>query len=515
LFGKPYTTKNRWRSWIVTSNSLVMLGFAALAIALFCALIAYLQNVRLTPVTAHGIEQFAELTRCNGFRFFYLSTDRCDVLYNQVSRDWALFFLYIARTVAVALLLSVILVKLLTHRDLFVMRPRICLAPTEEKDLPGDVVNRYWEKQGGWELRCRFYNATPLTLLNLKFSAKLRRPVIMAHDWLLKNKTITLSTPSWAVALPFVPLSVRIALDRAADLDINYADSNGTDRPLRLKSIQGHACHPLIEDAQSEAANAKSFLVINIEGAIDEADKNLIESLWWPITHEAPWFDEGRERPIKVHPGAERLKTGGKPERWEGWDAFDDGVLDIYVFGYGSLMAEWLDEEESHIANLEGFERDWRATMDNSIRIADYKVYEARSEEQKPPYVSFVNVSQSTASACVTGIVKPVSLWQLAQLDHRERNYLRIDVTDSIRFIGPQADHPKRPYTVWTYTASQASHKRFNQLKDLPVVSQEYYDKYLNASQRLATVAPAGSKIHFQLNKAFSTRELEVKEIPG
>jgi hypothetical protein len=462
----------------------------------------------MTAITEEGISQFLELAQCNGYRFFYLSTKTCDTLYEAVSRDGVLLLLYVARTVAIALLLSVIMVKLLSHKDLFAMRPRICLAPTKETDAPGDDKHRYWEKQGGWELRCRLYNATPLTLLNLKFNAKLRRPIIKDHDWLLKNKTINLATQSWAVALPYVPLSIRIALNRAKDLDIDYREESESDKPLLLKRIQGHKFFPKIQDPNNKAKNAKSFLVINIEGAIDEADKSLIESLWWPITNDERWYDQGREYPVKVQPGEKPLKTGSEADDWDDWDKFEVGVIDNYVFGYGSLMEEWLDKEPFHIANLKGFERDWKATMDNTLEISGYKNYDAESSQAKPRHVSFLNISKGSKSAEVTGVVRRLSLWQLAMLDHRERNYLRIEVTDKTQFIGTP---PSRPFMVWTYTASQASLARFKDIEDMPVVSQSYYEKHQRGWQRIEQLASADKPLKFGIKGKFTTQKLDQK----
>jgi hypothetical protein len=124
-------------------------------------------------------------------------------------------------------------------------------------------------------LRCRCYNSTQLTLLNLTFNAKLRRPTVRDGDWSLRNCELELTNRSWAIALPFVPLSIRIGLDRN-DIDFDNSDDN----KLCLKTLQGHPFEPMVND---QTPHAKSFFVIDIDGTIDESDSHLLESLWWPI----------------------------------------------------------------------------------------------------------------------------------------------------------------------------------------------------------------------------------------
>ena len=269
---------------------------------------------------------------------------------------------------------------------------------------------------------------------------------------------------------------------------------------------------PSSKEKKSKAKNAKSFLVINVEGAIDEADRSLIESLWWPITNKEQWYDEGKEHPVRVQPGDEPLKTGGDPDEWDDWDKFEHDVIENYVFGYGSLMEEWLDKAPVQIANLKGFNRDWKATMDNKREIPGYKHYQAEPGETEPTHVSFLNISKAGKTAAVTGIVRPLSLRQLAMLDHRERNYLRIDVTDKIEFIGSQ---PTRPFTIWTYTASEASIGRFEQIDGVPVVSREYYYKFHSARQRLEALTSHDRRMNFKINGAFTTLKLRSKSIDG
>ncbi|MCU7807522.1 MAG: gamma-glutamylcyclotransferase [Candidatus Thiodiazotropha sp. (ex Semelilucina semeliformis)] len=452
-----------------------MAAIALLTLTLFCFAIAFLQNVKFTHISMEGWIQFLTLTKCNLYQFFSLSTPTCNTLYQDVSRDWALLILYILRTIAIALLLSVIVVKLLSHKDLFVMRPTLCLAPANESDLENPPEKQYWEKSGGWELRCRLYNGTRLTLLNLNFIAKLRRPKIREGDWSLINRTINLLPMTWAIALPFVPLSIRIPLDKD-DLDMEKS----TESKLILKQVQSHSFLDELNEANN---NAKSFLVINIEGTIDDSDGHLMESLWWPIDDRSGWYSQGREKPINVPPGNKPLSTGGKPQSWKGWEDFEDGVIENYVFGYGSLMDEWLKDEDCLIANLEGYERNWQATMDNETEIPGYKIYEPINGEEKPKNVSFLNIGNSKKkNSVVTGVVKKYTLKMLADLDRRERNYLRVDITDQIIFLElGKSTPPQRPYTIWTYIASAAAQKRHQSNNGECIVATDYFNNFESA----------------------------------
>ena len=485
-----------------------MLIAAGAAIVLFCFVIALLQNIRPTQISLDGLQQVGELTRCNVYQFFSLSTDECKDLYKEVSRELPLLLLYIARTIAIALLLSVIVVKLLAHKDLFVQRPTLCLAPTNEADLEKPEAKAFWEKGGGWELRCRLYNGTQLTLLNLNFIAKLRRPKIREGDWSVINSTIELTTKTWAIALPFVPLSIRIPLQKD-DLNLNNSDEG----KLRLSTIQGHDFQPQFTE---ETADVKSFLVINIEGTIDDSDGHLMESLWWTISDAHDWYSQGREWPINVRPGAEPLKTGSKPKTWKGWEHFENGTIDNYVFGYGSLMGEWLDCDDCFVANLIGYERDWQATMNNEIEVPGYKIYKASGGVTTPKRVSFLNVSKcSRKDAFVTGVVKKHSLSALANLDRRERNYLRIDITDQVEFLLQDLNTPpKRPYTIWTYRASAAAAERFQDIKETCVVDEKYFNDYQLACQRISEKLSDKKQLDIQVADNYELLKLRRRNLP-
>ncbi len=196
-------------------------------------------------------------------------------------------------------------------------------------------------------------------------------------------------------------------------------------------------------------------------------------------------------------------------EKHGGWEYIKNDASDNYVFGYGSLMADWLDEKASYIANLEGFERDWKAVMDNGVKVAGYKCYLPQASCITPAYVAFVNITAKHGATPITGVVKRVSLSTLADLDRRERNYLRVDVTDRIGFFAPESGRcPARPYRVWAYTASAASLARFDKIKAQPVVDRAYHEAYKQAAKRIAARLPCNKSLNFRIKGSITTQTL-------
>jgi hypothetical protein len=92
--------------------------------------------------------------------------------------------------------------------------------------------------------------------------------------------------------------------------------------------------------------------------------------------------------------------------------------------------------------------------MDNSQAIPGYKQYLDPATGVAPPcFVVFLNIVPD-ATSHVNGAVLAVSGDQLAELDRRERNYTRIEVTSC---LGEAVAG-----TVWTYTGSPAAIARFH-----------------------------------------------------
>ena len=126
-----------------------------------------------------------------------------------------------------------------------------------------------------------------------------------------------------------------------------------------------------------------------------------------------------------------------------------------FVFAYGSLAA---DLRGSHPARLHGRRRGWGVAMDNRVDVPGYKHYRLRSDGSRPPvFVAFLDLFDDPA-ACTHGLCLPVDEAQLPVIDHRERNYERVDVTSAV---------PGAPGTVWTYRGTVAGRERLRRGRQL------------------------------------------------
>ncbi len=124
----------------------------------------------------------------------------------------------------------------------------------------------------------------------------------------------------------------------------------------------------------------------------------------------------------------------------------------MYVFGYGSLSTE---APAVDVATLEGFIRTWDVAMDNRVDIPGYKYYlDPVTGERPDVHVTFLNLTAQATAGCV-GFLLPVDAVSLAELDHRERNYDRIEVTDLISAEVPITT------PVYTYLGTAAARRRY------------------------------------------------------
>ena len=136
--------------------------------------------------------------------------------------------------------------------------------------------------------------------------------------------------------------------------------------------------------------------------------------------------------------------------------------MTAFVFGYGSLVRR----SGGIPCHLLGHRRAWNVAMDNRRTIPGYKYYVDPDTGERPPVrVTFLNLYPA-AEGRVNGVAFPVSAEELAELDRRERNYDRVDVTELI-----DADLGG---TVWTYFGSEAARERF--AAGAAVVAQDYFD---------------------------------------
>jgi hypothetical protein len=126
-----------------------------------------------------------------------------------------------------------------------------------------------------------------------------------------------------------------------------------------------------------------------------------------------------------------------------------------HVFAYGSLVrdlggAEQLARRSSH---LRDHRRAWNVAMDNSLTLPGYKYYLDAEDSSRPEvFVTFLNLLRSPGDR-VNGMLVPVSAEELVELDRRERNYVRREVTASIE--------PVAEGRVWSYFGKPEACQRF------------------------------------------------------
>ncbi len=139
----------------------------------------------------------------------------------------------------------------------------------------------------------------------------------------------------------------------------------------------------------------------------------------------------------------------------------------LKIFGYGSLVP---DEAGGAIpARLPGFRRVFGVAMDNARAIAGYKIYRERGGRRPGVYVAFLDVVPDPA-ASVNGLVRAVDDAELEELDRRERNYDRVEVTDRIDGVDGQ---------VWTYRGSASGRARLRRgrAEGRAVVPRDYLER--------------------------------------
>lgn len=135
-----------------------------------------------------------------------------------------------------------------------------------------------------------------------------------------------------------------------------------------------------------------------------------------------------------------------------------DGAAE-WVFGYASLVA---DAEPRVVAErtveprralLRGFERRWCVAADNRAAVNDPRHYVDPTTGERPDVaVAFLSIVP-TPGACCEGLAIPVDRDALRELDEREINYRRVDVTAAV-----EAPPPGR---VWTYVGLEEAADRF------------------------------------------------------
>ena len=134
-----------------------------------------------------------------------------------------------------------------------------------------------------------------------------------------------------------------------------------------------------------------------------------------------------------------------------------------HVFGYGSLPAA----VEGTPSTLRDHRRGWAVAMDNRVTIPGYKYYLDEDGGRPDVYVAFLAI-RPEPGATVDGVTFAVDEAALAELDARERNYDRVDVSGLV--------DPDPGGRVWAYAGSAAGRERLaaGRAAGTAVVAEQY-----------------------------------------
>lgn len=138
-----------------------------------------------------------------------------------------------------------------------------------------------------------------------------------------------------------------------------------------------------------------------------------------------------------------------------------------YVFGYASLVA--LEDAGALPGRLRGYRRCWGVAMNNWEGGEDAKHWLDRATGERPRIrVAYLDLREQEGSS-VNGLALPVDADRLAELDVREINYERVEVTDAFEPT-PAAEHSAatgpatdRPMRVFVYVGLPTARERYRQ----------------------------------------------------
>jgi hypothetical protein len=144
-----------------------------------------------------------------------------------------------------------------------------------------------------------------------------------------------------------------------------------------------------------------------------------------------------------------------------------------FVFGYASLTPllpvapARAPDPRGYVTDLHGYRRRWGVAADNGAAIPGYKRYRAADGSYPPLHVAFLDLT--AGAGAVNGVCLPLSAARRDALDARERNYVRVDVTERI------AEPLGR---TWAYVGSAAGRARLaaGRRGGTAVVTREYWE---------------------------------------
>ena len=127
------------------------------------------------------------------------------------------------------------------------------------------------------------------------------------------------------------------------------------------------------------------------------------------------------------------------------------------------------------ICSLKNWRRYWNVAMDNNVNLPQYKYYcDRQTKNRLDCYVTFLNICPNPQQN-VLGILFSVFNKELQELDLRERNYQRIDITK-------QLDLPVRG-NIWTYIGLPEAEQRYKKglAQNKAVIWRDYFNLVQNA----------------------------------
>ena len=142
-----------------------------------------------------------------------------------------------------------------------------------------------------------------------------------------------------------------------------------------------------------------------------------------------------------------------------------------YVFGYGSLVeaaGQAGHAIRGELVHALDYRRNWSVAMENGRDIPGYKYYLDSKDGTRPDVVVvFLNIVRCTG-ARVNGLVREVARAELIELDSRERNYSRTDISAHIA--------PPLEGTVWAYIGAPDAEERFQKglAEQRAVIERQY-----------------------------------------
>lgn len=184
-----------------------------------------------------------------------------------------------------ALFVGAIVLKLFFSPDLFVMRNKVAVMPTDPDD-PRDL--------GAHHVAIRGYSSTHLELLNVTFSVVIRFERVEGNGTTtLVHRELEVCNPRFVIARSHVPYTVAVPIQEG-----DWDGRAGT----RLARLQGFEIGP------------KTDLIVLIEGRIPELSVDFTEA------HDVPLWTSLSTTPF----GGISVDSRYPSRKWKGWKQFDD-----------------------------------------------------------------------------------------------------------------------------------------------------------------------------------------------